>query len=104
LSITTCRLVEKLPAAPLEEEAARSGERTSVVKGRDPDGGQQQRLNHGSLCSYRKQFAFCPCAVQEELLFKREKGRGRRAKIHGPKAEKPSNTDDSPALLSYYHY
>jgi hypothetical protein len=73
LSITTCRLVEKLPAAPLEEEAARSGERTPVVKGRDPDCGQQQRLNHGSLCAYRKQFAFRPCAVQGELLFKREK-------------------------------
>jgi len=58
---------EKQPPIAFEEEAARSGERTPVVKGRDPDGGQQQRLNHASLCSYRKQFAFRPCAVQGEL-------------------------------------
>jgi hypothetical protein len=44
---------EKKPAIPLEEEATRSSERTLIIKGRDPDGGQQQRFNHGRLYSSR---------------------------------------------------
>jgi len=40
---------EKQPALAPEEEAARRGERTLAVEGRDPCGGQQQRLNQGCL-------------------------------------------------------